>query len=432
MSTGRLRLFIGLAGAAAALALAGCADMGPPGGGGDPPVPAAPAIYGASTMDTALASGTPAVRIFFLFPGGPAETAGLREGDVITTAAGKPVGSYGDLARIVAAKRPGDVLSVGLVRGDQRLAIDVKLQARQPDYNARFMQAEVARMQTEEQAAAQAEDAGDYQGAFDHRVAAARLIGAARAVLPNSTEQFDGELARISTLLPRLSPPPVVPPGVEVEGNRAIALLRTARSDFDNDAAADLFEQAIYEAPWVADLYRDEGLVELKAGNVRAGAVQLNRYLILYPDAPDAAAIRAKIAGAEPLAAEQRPWQPFLGTGLMSGDQSERLSLRGRTLVLAVVKPPPPPDPESNLKPGDPLCSGTIDGTQFHGQCVFLDADPRFTNCFGDKKTFPAEGAIEGSTFRIRTVTHLNFHYTSCVIDSTQEGVFRTRIGALQ
>jgi hypothetical protein len=407
-----------------ALAVAGCADMGPP-GDTEPHVTAPGTFYGIFSAQTTLASGTNGSRILLMFPGGPAEASGLREGDVITLAGGIPVSSDADLFRSLSGKRPGDVLPVGVVRDGQPLTIDVKLQARPPDYMPHFLQAAVERLHAEDQAAAEAEEAGNYRAAFDHRVVAARLIPTVRSALPDPTGQFDSELARISALLPRLDSPPAVPPAVEADENRAVGMLRAARSDFDNDAAADMFGWAIHEAPWVADLYRNEGMIEAKAGNARAAVIDLNRYLILDPGAPDAPSIRQKIADLEPLAAEQTPWQRFVGAKLMTG-QSERVSLRGRTLVLAVVTPPAPPDPESALKPGDTLCSGTISGTRFHGQCRFLDADPRFANCFGDNKTFPAEGAIEGGTFRIRTVTYIYFHSHSCVIDTTKESVFRT------
>lgn len=53
-------------------------------------------------------------------PGGPAEEAGLREGDWITSVAGVPVSSWSDMVREVEA-RPGERIQVGVRRGDAEL-----------------------------------------------------------------------------------------------------------------------------------------------------------------------------------------------------------------------------------------------------------------------------------------------------------------------
>jgi len=52
-------------------------------------------------------------------PGGPADSAGLKPGDVITSVDGKPATSADQLAAITIAKRPGDTVTVEFVRGGQ-------------------------------------------------------------------------------------------------------------------------------------------------------------------------------------------------------------------------------------------------------------------------------------------------------------------------
>jgi S1-C subfamily serine protease len=51
-------------------------------------------------------------------PGGPAAAAGLRRGDAIVSLDGKPIVSTDDLATVLATLRPGQTVSVGVVRSD--------------------------------------------------------------------------------------------------------------------------------------------------------------------------------------------------------------------------------------------------------------------------------------------------------------------------
>lgn len=71
--------------------------------------------------------------------GGPADIAGLRGtrqrgyriymGDQIRSIDGKPVSSAEELQALLSAHKPGDVVTVGIVRGNQMGEVDVKLQA---------------------------------------------------------------------------------------------------------------------------------------------------------------------------------------------------------------------------------------------------------------------------------------------------------------
>jgi membrane-associated protease RseP (regulator of RpoE activity) len=59
-------------------------------------------------------------------PDRPAARAGLRVGDVITSAAGKPVGKSLELVRIVAAAPAGETLELGIVRDEKQQTLRVK------------------------------------------------------------------------------------------------------------------------------------------------------------------------------------------------------------------------------------------------------------------------------------------------------------------
>lgn len=80
------------------------------------------------------AAGTPSsgavrpgagVRITGVVAGGPAEGAGLRSGDVVVGACGDPVRERAELVRRIHQTRVGEPLRLEIVRGDERLSIDV-------------------------------------------------------------------------------------------------------------------------------------------------------------------------------------------------------------------------------------------------------------------------------------------------------------------
>jgi hypothetical protein len=414
-----------IAGGFVAWALSACGNT--PGTPPEPSTSALPGVFvGTTIIETSPGPGTGGARIDFLLPGGPAETAGLREDDIIISAGGNPVRSNADLIAALRGAQAGEAIPVGILRDGQPKTVEVRPEARPADYEKRISQIMADRCRSEEEAGAQDQAAGAYRSAFDHDVKALRLIGDARYDMPDGTQRYDRVLKRISALLPKLKPHAAVPPAAERLSNRAIDMLRQARSDDDNAGAAQTFALAIAEAPWVADLYRNEGLVRAKAGDAHAASIDLNRYLILNPGAPDAAAMRRKIADLAQLAAEEGPVARFVGIETRANGEVERLSVRGHTVLVSIVKPAAPPDPESALQPGDTLCAGTMNGDQFEGHCAFVNSDQKFVACFGNKRDFPANGSIEGNLFRIRGVVDIHYHSESCVIDSQRQGPYRT------
>jgi putative serine protease PepD len=62
-------------------------------------------------------------------PGGPADNAGLKQGDVITAIDGKPATNADQLAAITIAKKPGDTVTVEYVRNGQSKTTKVTLGA---------------------------------------------------------------------------------------------------------------------------------------------------------------------------------------------------------------------------------------------------------------------------------------------------------------
>ncbi len=64
-----------------------------------------------------------------IWPGGPAERAGLKQGDVITTVAGRPVIDAATVSYAVGAVRPGDNLKIGIRRAGTNQVLSFKAEA---------------------------------------------------------------------------------------------------------------------------------------------------------------------------------------------------------------------------------------------------------------------------------------------------------------
>jgi putative serine protease PepD len=69
-------------------------------------------------------------RVTRVVPGGPADRAGIRRGDVITKVDGKAVRDPSDVSTAIAGKNPGDKVSVEVGRGGTTEGIDVTLGTR--------------------------------------------------------------------------------------------------------------------------------------------------------------------------------------------------------------------------------------------------------------------------------------------------------------
>ncbi|TPW11302.1 MAG: trypsin-like serine protease with C-terminal PDZ domain, partial [bacterium] len=65
------------------------------------------------------------VRIMTLEPGGPADLAGLHEGDVIVTLAGEPVAGIDDLHRLLTENRVEVAIPMTIVRSLEKVALSI-------------------------------------------------------------------------------------------------------------------------------------------------------------------------------------------------------------------------------------------------------------------------------------------------------------------
>ena len=82
------------------------------------------AYLGVSTGD--ITNGTGAA-VGAVTAGGPAATAGLKAGDVVTAVDGKPIEGSADLVAAIAAKAPGDQITLTVKRGGDTTDITATL-----------------------------------------------------------------------------------------------------------------------------------------------------------------------------------------------------------------------------------------------------------------------------------------------------------------
>lgn len=413
----------------ALLGLAGCAEnagapstASPTAAAAKPAAPVAWAgvfLFPIEIDPTPISDGaTHADRIDYVVPDSPASTAGLQAGDLILSMNGKPT-AISEVGQTITATPPNTTVPVVLLRGGGRMTLDVQLGERPANYLSLENDALVAAIQQEHRAADASETAGDTQAAFDHYVRGLQhALLHSWAFNANIEQMWTSDVTHLAALLPKLRQPPVTPSEANRRNRRALAILKDASSDTDNDRAASELWFAIYEAPWIADLYLNRGLVLGKAGYPDAGAINFRRYLVLNPGAADRDSVQNKIAELEVLADEQKPWQRFAGQRDMPNGGKEAVGLRHDQLFITAVTEPP----NARYKAGDVLCRGTFHGTQFNGKCLWRP-DPTGENreaqarCLGASTEYNARGTIQGDTLTVDYYAPTLFHTQSCTID---------------
>ena len=71
------------------------------------------------------ADGTPGVLLAGTRPGGPAEKAGLRRGDLLVELAGTPIRDVNDFMFVLRRVKPGQTSTAVVMRAGQRLQVEV-------------------------------------------------------------------------------------------------------------------------------------------------------------------------------------------------------------------------------------------------------------------------------------------------------------------
>lgn len=83
-------------------------------------------VYLGSIPDMA-AGATPGLRLTGVRAGSPADSAGLKSGDVVVELAGKPVTDLQSYSDALYANKPGDEITIVVVRGGERLTVSARL-----------------------------------------------------------------------------------------------------------------------------------------------------------------------------------------------------------------------------------------------------------------------------------------------------------------
>ena len=86
------------------------------------------AAIGAQVATVTGADGAPAgTGVVAVTPGGPADQAGIRAGDVIRSFGDTPTPDAESLTQALAGARPGQSVTLTIARGDQTLTPEVRL-----------------------------------------------------------------------------------------------------------------------------------------------------------------------------------------------------------------------------------------------------------------------------------------------------------------
>ena len=68
--------------------------------------------------------------VMSVIAGTGAANAGIKQGDIITAINGTTIGGGQDVQSVISSHRPGDVVKVSIVRGTQRLTLNVTLKTK--------------------------------------------------------------------------------------------------------------------------------------------------------------------------------------------------------------------------------------------------------------------------------------------------------------
>jgi len=86
---------------------------------------------GGPFMGIGLTAAAGGIQVLRVAPGGPADKAGVKEGDLIISIDGEPVKTRDRLIEILQKHKPGDVIELEVLRGDEKMKIRLELGRRE-------------------------------------------------------------------------------------------------------------------------------------------------------------------------------------------------------------------------------------------------------------------------------------------------------------
>lgn len=217
--------------------------------------------------------------------------------------------------------------------------------AKQEAEEARLRAADEARKQEEERRKAEearlerlraAEEAGNEaarQGQLE------KALGLYREVLkkvPRYSDQDQRVRQNVILVVRAMATPPALPESVLRSMVRGETKIKLGGAGSYEAASAEM-EQAVLDAPWLADGYYNLGIVQEKAGKFRSAMQNLRLYLAAAPQAGNAGEVQAKIYEIEVLKEEEEKMQSLQGAWRTSGGGIWKVSVEGNKLKIPVT-----------------------------------------------------------------------------------------------
>lgn len=212
---------------------------------------------------------------------------GLRAGDVIIAIDDREVGGAADLARAIAAYRPGDTVQFTFFRDNAHYRTPFVLAAAVPDL--RGLEHDALAQAVREHGPF-ARDLYALRAQGRDREALVRIAG--RLVRDGYRPAWIGQAVKIAT---GLDPLPAVPDEAMRRASFGSFAFRDASDTGDLERAAREYQTALCHAPWWDSAHLNLALVHEARRDWASAARHLEYFLELSPHAPEAPQVRHKI-----------------------------------------------------------------------------------------------------------------------------------------
>jgi tetratricopeptide (TPR) repeat protein len=155
--------------------------------------------------------------------------------------------------------------------------------------------------------------------------------------LANFQKYPDDAAARLKVIetAQGLPSPPEVPDSVSVLQGKAKYLMQTAKGVQDYQAVLDLYHQALNQAPWDANLYYDQAVVEEKADQYAAAKADFKLYLVASPDADDKSKVLERLGKLDVMQQQQDAATAQAAAAQAAAERQARLDAQAQPVRTA-------------------------------------------------------------------------------------------------
>jgi tetratricopeptide (TPR) repeat protein len=360
------------------------------------------------------ASASPGQLVTFIIPNTPAESAGLRAGDLILAVDGRAIETSEELVDVIGPVTPGTRVELSLERAGQPLSRSAHVGDRL-EHTGYIARALAKRRMSEE---------------------AERLVkeglhrGALNLYLDRVSERpLDPDEVRAVIRLARNTvPPPAVPDRARRHAVRARTLVQEAVNQKDFRRAVSEYEQALRIAPWWTEARYYFALVQEEAGDPAAAIESLRLVLSGEPDPDTVLTVRNKMYSleikAEKVAVFKR-WEGHWSTG----DNHYSLTVDGDKARLVWVKMGET-SANAGYSVGDLDTEGTIDGNSLTGLSYWRTSDSDTSRCFGNPYPIKTTAVLSEDGNELTETVYFNRYTvaTCAIVKTTPKNVVFKRI----